>query len=635
MKKTEEQLAQELDAFLTARLQKRPAPPLSPEIAAAGEVADGLLLTAARSPADPVFLSSLEARLHAAASGPQSESKPERPSVRQNMIHSLQEGFTMKRLTFALGAIMALLIIGYAAWFAWADAREPQIVAEEPALRPLPGLSSAGDMAAGRGAGGDGVDVMSEVAGEAGILPMPDMWWDPLAEAEYQLATGLPPSPADVPVYEQSGGYHFTQEDARRFAALFGFGGGAYQEQYTFEDPAWTPPPVYHFFDGTRQLTVTDAHLYYFDHGLVSYFEAGPDLLPNAEAVAIAERFLREKGLLDFSYEAVSFYGNEVEFRRVLDGRTVLLPEFQVSVHNSGHVWAVSHTPLSGLAAVGNYPIRTAEEAWQTVVNEGIDYRRSFFSLYPDPDHAVPEPPPSRGEAEETYRYWERTYRDGETVTLYSYAMVFVPLAESDTPRVQVDRYLLEGPATELWAMARETQRPWYLEAIYRERPDGARLELVTWRPATEPEYAYHEGTVRREGGRTLLLSDEGERLLLPNAPADLPEGARVYVHGWPGGEGDGNGLFNWSGMGLLVKEEAIWLDPLPGDAFEPTSIRRVTIHEITMLYSVAPIFENFHEPPRHVVQPVWRFKGETDTNEIIEIYVQAVTDEFIQENGR
>jgi hypothetical protein len=634
MKKTEERLAQELDAFLTARLRNQPVPPLCDEVAPESHLADTLLQTAARCEADPLFLSSLEARLAAAASSSKSSAKePERPTFWQQLIDTLQEGLTMKRMTFALGALMALLMIGYVVLFAWPGAKGPEMVAEQPALRPLPALSSASGM--GGGLGGDGTGTTREMATEdAHLLPAPDMWWNPLGEAEFQLATAFPTTPAGMPVYEQPGGYLFSRADADHFAGLFGFGGSAYEEKYQVEDPSWTPPTIFHYFDGTRQLAVADAHFFYYDRALT--YEGDVVLLPAGQAVAIAEAYLRERGLLDFTYEAVLTYGNEVEIRRVLNGHTVLFPEFQVSVHSSGQVQSVSHTPLSRLAAVGEYPLRAVEEAWQTILSEGVDYRRSFFSLYPGPDYVMPEMPFDRGDGDALYRYWERTYRDGETVTLYAYAMVFVPLSEGALPRVQVERYLLEGPAAELWAIAEQSGKQLYVEGIYRQRNGETVLELVTWQVAENVDYTFREGTVRREGGRTLLMSDTGERLLLPDAPADLPDGARIYAHGWfTGGEEGSSQFFNWSGMGLLVTEEELEHNPMPvpaPDGFEPERIRLVTIHEISMLYSVAPIFDSFTEPPRYVVQPIWRFKGETNTREIIEIYVQAVTDAFIQE---
>jgi hypothetical protein len=631
MKKTEEQLAQELDAFLSARLHNRPATPPA-EVARECDLADRLLQTAARCEADPLFLSSLEAQLVTTASSTKASAKePERPSFWQQLINTLQEGLTMKRMTFALGAVMALLMIGYVAWFAWPGGGEPPLIAEQPALRPLPALSSASGM--GGGMGGDGTGTTREMATEdAHILPMPDMWWNPLGEAEYQLATTFPTTPAGMPVYEQAGGYLFSRADADRLAAVFGFSGSGYQEKYQVEDPSWTPPTVYHYFEGTRQMSVSDAHFFYYDRALT--YEGDVVVLPAGQAVAIAEAYLRDRGLLDFAYEAVVTYGNEVEIRRVLGGHTVLFPEFQVSVHSSGQVQSVSHTPLSRLAAVGEYPLRSVEEAWQTILSEGIDYRRSFFSLYPGPGYVMPEMPVDRGDGATLYRYWERTYGDGDTVTLYTHAMVFVPLAEGAAPRIQVERYLLEGPAAELWAIAEQAGKQLYISGIYRERAGEVALELQEWQVVDNVDYTFREGTVRREGGRALLMSDTGERLLLVDAPADLPDGARIYAHGWfAGGEEGSSQIFNWSGMGLLVTEEDLGHNrmPMPG-SFEPERIRLVTIHEISMLYSVAPIFDSFTEPPRYVVQPVWRFKGETNTREIIEIYVQAVTDEFIQE---
>jgi hypothetical protein len=76
---------------------------------------------------------------------------------------------------------------------------------------------------------------------------------------------------------------------------------------------------------------------------------------------------------------------------------------------------------------------------------------------------------------------------------------------------------------------------------------------------------------------------------------------------------------------------ELLPVEPWPGDEY---GIREVTITQVDLLYSVNFVYneENYSEPPLIIVQPVWRFTGTTDTNEIVEIFVQAVADEYIQE---
>jgi hypothetical protein len=584
----------------------------------------------------------------------------------------------MKRITLSLGALLALLIIAYVVWFARGgngeapaiaeqgsldyslvsdsplNGEEPQIVAEQEALAPLPAL---------------------HMSPSSGLLQRP------FEETSYYLPNLLPAGATEMPVYQTSDDFQFSLEDANRFATLFGFKDGAYQERTLIDYPDRTTP--YDFFEGSRQLSVFKKMLFYRDHALSDNGEAS--IVPVAQRVALAETFLHEKGLLDFPYEALWLFGsNVVEFWPVRNGHTVIWPLFQVSVHDSGQIISVGHMPLNQFTAVANYPARSAEEAWQKIISRGIE--QSHFSLNPSPDFLVTQPVAYQENPETVPLRWQRTFSEGETVMLYARPKVFVPLSAAELPRITVDHYLLEAPATQLWAIAERPGQPLYLKGIYRDRPGGAVLELVEWHetavvdyPAYIPDthanldnyswqifenaiYTLYQGAIRREEDQAFLIRDADERLLLPDAPAELPDDSRVLVYGWSGSEDETGGPFNWHRI-LLLEGGPFWYIPLPrlipsvvteslsidgqtywrsslldgGPPMEAVPIRQVTIQEIDLLYHVTPILIGLAGPQGRgersfIIQPLWRFKGETDTNEIIEIYVQAVTGEFIQD---
>ncbi|NIP22922.1 MAG: hypothetical protein GWO38_03640, partial [Phycisphaerae bacterium] len=108
MKKTDEQLAQELDLLLTARLQGKSLPPVSEELLADMAFVEELLETAEQSGPEPFFLSNLESRLSAEAAREQKHINKslERPTENrpfwENLILFIKETFTMKRTVFAL-----------------------------------------------------------------------------------------------------------------------------------------------------------------------------------------------------------------------------------------------------------------------------------------------------------------------------------------------------------------------------------------------------------------------------------------------------------------------------------------------------------------------------------------------------
>ena len=61
----------------------------------------------------------------------------------------------------------------------------------------------------------------------------------------------------------------------------------------------------------------------------------------------------------------------------------------------------------------------------------------------------------------------------------------------------------------------------------------------------------------------------------------------------------------------------------------EPYQIGQVEITVADLIYAYVPFAEEGQTELRILLQPAWRFKGTTDTNEIIEFVVQAVADEF------
>ncbi|MCI0396869.1 MAG: hypothetical protein L0322_18280, partial [Chloroflexi bacterium] len=540
----------------------------------------------------------------------------------------------MKRILFALGATLALFVIAYFAWSTWQSGPtvEPGVISnarptagpttEIPAttvpvatpdaatLPAVPSLAGASGLSGGVGGGGEGT------AGSTLVFT------NPLSGTQYTLNTTLPVEPASAVVYDASNPQRFTQKDAVRLAGLFGLTGPVYTEKF-YQEPGseWTPPIVYQLFDGSRQLAVGDMYFFYYDgaglpNGVV-------DPLPFAQSGPIAEAFLQERGLLDFPYQMLSQNGFDVEFRRVVDGRPAIFPEIQVSVNAAGIVWNVSSNPLRAQTALGNYPLRSAGEAWQLLQEQGADFQQVFFTTRPGPDFVLPEPPAG----DDLYRYWQREYQDGQIVTLCSYPIAYLPVNGDAAPRIIVEQYLLAGPADQLQALSGYAGKQIYLTGTFRSTDAGKVIELGNWEPMENVvEYTFREGTIARDASQTLLVVSESESYIIPDAPADLNHGEQVYVSGWidaPAGSTTPS-LFNWQGMGILV-EEPEQPEILPVDSFIPYQIGQVTIDQVDLVYAVIGTYDESTQTTQFILSPAWRFKGTTDTNELIDIYVQAI----------
>jgi hypothetical protein len=657
--KTEQELANELDAFLTARLKGRSVT-TSEEVQSAARLVSALLDVAKRTEPDPIFLSSLEAQLARAASRQQKQKKaPERPSFWQQLLTTVEETFTVRRTVFALGTIVALIIVGIFALnilfpndgtepAAIADVTQveteessetiaeavPEAALDTSNLRPLPNLAVGGFGGGGGGFGGGGggeialSEPITDANGDLSFRP-----YNPLSDTVYLMNAPLPVESTSAAVYEQPGENSLNLEDVRHFANLFRMGGEIYTETYPeFEpapgEPAWTPPTSYFMFDGPRTLSVWGSNLQYYDQSAAPNFTA--ELMAYEQALPIAEAFLRDRGLLDFDYQLIppQFSGNEVNFHRVVDGRVVNAPEYTVSVNNAGQVLSVYYNPLHKLQSLGTYPLRSAESAWQQVTTEGIDYQRSYFITYPGPDYEFPEEPiPVDG----PYKYWQRTYQDGETLNIFTSPLVYQPVDSNAAPRIQADQFILVGSDEVLRAIGEQRGQQIRVTGTVRHVDSALNLEVSDWQVVEFIDYQYQPGTIRQDEGQTLLEADSGETFLIPNAPADLAAGERVNVNGWFIEPGDPYGVFNWQGIDRIVEFEALPADIVTDPALaEPYKIGQVEITSVELIYVYVPYTEEGRTDVRILLQPAWRFKGTTDTKEIIEFVVQAVTDEFI-----
>jgi len=688
MTKKEEQLAEELDLFLTAALQERPFPPTD-NVQPEAQLASTLLEVAAQQTPDPAFFTQLEAQLIASASPPKTQKPPAgSPSAWQQVIYTLKEGLTMKRMTFALGTAAILLVVGYFVWSAWPGAagpapetiaeaevtavaptdtaptqtaapETPQAIAEVPPeptetavfgptvdpaqATPLPGLGSAsgvsmgmggGDAATGEAATGDAQPV--DIDGmPIDKIPAP---WDPLSGTTYILETAFPTEPRVQPVYSQPGQNLLTLEDAQRYAALFGMSGPIYTDVMPPDMPAdYVMTPVYFVFDGPRTLSIRTDGLYYFDQS------AAPDFFVESgsyeQSAPIAEAFLKERGLLDFPYEMQPTPGgSDVEFRRLIDGRPVIMAEFFVSVSKEGQVLSVSYQPLNQLTNMGVYPLRSAEEAWQQVMDQGIDYQSASFITYPGPDWTPPAEEPYVDPNADLYKSWQREYQEGDPITIYPYVSVHEAVDGQATPRIQADQYLLLGSDEDLRAIATYAYQQIRITGVVRQTDTQLAVELESWEPVDPEVYQFLPGlpgTIRVAEGEVRFEADSGETSVLEQPPADIADGERVYLYGWRTSGLDGKPHFSWQNLERIVDvpvEGPIVDEPVgEPDVFEPYRIHEATIDSVDLVYIFTPTFDEDYQLSQFIVQPAWRFSGTTDAQEIIHIFVQAVPPEYVQ----
>ncbi|MFZ0547396.1 MAG: hypothetical protein WAM60_18260, partial [Candidatus Promineifilaceae bacterium] len=588
------------------------------------------------------------------------------PPFWENIILLLKEQFTMKRTVFALGAALALFVFAFLAFSALRGIgqEEPGVIAENPTvevpsetaepttvvieptepvevaeLPALPSLSNATGLGGGFGGGGGGgvgatgETVVSDSAPASAPAPELGMRiFNPLSGTEFILNTTLPIEPTSAVVYQQPSSAVFTVDDVSRLAALFNMNGPVYTQSYNIEeDFDWIPPAVYQVFDGSRNLSVGNNYLFYYDESGNVYLGSGPKPMPFEQAAPIAEAFLQQSGLVDFQYRMVSQNGYDIEVHRLVDGREAIYPEIQLSVNDSGEVWSFSYNPLSGLSELADYPLRSAEDSWQYMLDNGVDFQSVFFNIYSNDVIAPVEPG-----VQVNPTYWQRTFEAGAEVTLYSYPTVYESVSGDVPPRILLDTFLVSGPTDELQAIADYAGKQIHVQGVAGEKNGNIQaLELVSWEPV-QKDFTFREGTMQITDGQAMLVTDDAEGFIIPDVPADLDTSKRMYVSGWIEENGRGETpTFNWQSMGIIDPPPDAGVvgepEPLPIDVpINPFMISQVTISEVNLQYAVLSVWDETTQSASFFLQPVWQFKGTTDTNSTIEIYVQAIDSQYI-----
>ncbi len=131
--------------------------------------------------------------------------------------------------------------------------------------------------------------------------------------------------------------------------------------------------------------------------------------------------------------------------------------------------------------------------------------------------------------------------------------------------------------------------------------------------------------------GQTHLRSEDGQTLLLPDAPPDLADGARVWVHGPAIEAAEGPyPLFQWR----RIERDSALAKVAPWNGEEALALSQAVITEVDLVY----IYKAAHDSgltdrdgmALNLLQPAWHFAGTTNTGDRIEIIIQAVADQLI-----
>jgi hypothetical protein len=632
-----QQSADALDAFLTARLrgESRPAgdaPPTEAEFGAE------LLRLAASTEPDPDFRAQLRAQLYRAARD--AAARPEPPSFWQRLSAVFGGGAAPgRRLVYTSGALAAVLAVALFGYFVWRSLQgddvegpiaevTPESTAVVQELAALPRLLGPEGGVMGMGGGGDGTDAQLQPAPP--IEPL-----DPFSGTLYILNAELPAEPATATVLQQEP-IEWSEQRARQLADQFGFTGPLYMM------PPYEPPPgeaviefpiTYFAFDGEQMLQLDPLFLYYDNPAAAA---GGENPTPYDQARPIAETFLTSRGLLTFDYEVRPGFGpGEVNFYRLVDGYAVTQSEAYVRVSN-GMVVNASYSALASPQDLGRYPLISAEAAFQKL-QQGIGANRLLWEVasIPASEPAVTEAPI----AEDQPQSWIRQFTPGAEAHTYSAPTIYLPVEEGGLPRLKLYPLELITDDETIRAIAASPNQMIHFWGTVSA--DGKSLEVQGWEaldPATfQPIWL--EGTVERLEEQLRFTANSGERYILPDAPADVPDGLPASVFGWATRDvGLELPIMDWDSINELVPpavvEPGVVEEP---PVFQPHVYSQFTVDRVELVYYYTYVHDVTAEPteyapPTIVLQPVWRFTATGDNGDVLYIYVQAVAPEHLEE---
>ncbi len=310
------------------------------------------------------------------------------------------------------------------------------------------------------------------------------------------LNVPLPNGPEQATVYAYQPAQPATEADVRALADRLGLTGPLYRRGGAF-----------FLVDGNRRLRVESGQVFEYLPDYSRYprwarLGNSPATFP-PDAEAQIRQFLDEHGF-DFAYEIrpAEVAGGYFAALQTPDGHPICYEDFRCA----GLLFTLDEQGILSVDGdlpqyqpLGQYPILSAEEAFQKVLNPdeaGILQAAATLGV----PHA-----------------WYRTYPTDQTITYYGWLDV-IPAVDGGAPLILLNGYPATGHVADMQRLEG------FVKARGRFRRENGTLtfQVESWQPATGLENV--NGTITRQAdGSGLLTTPEGVTLTLPDLPADLP----------------------------------------------------------------------------------------------------------------
>jgi hypothetical protein len=645
MSEQEKKQAEELDAFLE-QLQsgKQPAQPdaIEPEDAA---LLEKVVAFAHQNQPQPHFAAKLERTLQSAAQASRAvdQAAARRESGLQGIMRRITQRSPLmyKRILIPLASVVALAltlwvvlslgrmqpgeqnpVAGLETSVPTSGPQPSQAPSGEtpstpPRLVALPFLSSL--MQGGFGG-----------SGSSAFGPVP---------IQFILDVDIPSSPGQAAVYLRDAPTPLSVEAIKAIAAKLGLQPIVYAPQPIGPSTPLDEMGYLQAIDGRREVLLERSGIVHYTDWILSpwygdYRSPASSLPSQEQAVQSASQFLEAASLLDVPYLVGQPSSDMVPFRAVVDDGAALLSTFAtVSIGSSGQPWSVTYENPA-MQNAGDYPIISAQEAWD-LLDAGELSGRVWLQRSSDP--LAWDAYPSG-----VTTFWLRHYASGQRADIFGKLQISYPVESGASLYITINGVLLQGDRGTLEAVAQayldqmqdsgDVDAPIHVWGTIQEMSGYQILSIEGWEAgfsmdsmlgwvnAAGTPYTLH-GTIQRQGPSAALLTDGGEALPMPDVPSDLPTGSAVFVQA-----GEIGGTLEWSRIQIDVSQE---FNP----PAQPSEIL-AHVEEIQLRYFVPSPdtipAESAMEFTYRWAQPVWYFSGHTEQGARFEVYVQALSDQFL-----
>lgn len=347
---------------------------------------------------------------------------------------------------------------------------------------------------------------------------LPDGTSTPVAEeggfdwrgTKLYLAAPLPQFPTEANVYLLKPDQHATIEEARALAQRFGIQGEIHQA------PGELPNTTdYMITDGKQRLYVRSENYftYYADYNANIFLKGGKfiDLKPATVAITT---FLGMHGFEDeyFIEQAPQISGNFYAIPYLPDGHALrydhnLPARMEFVVTDNGEILSVTSAKID-YVQIGSYGIRSAEEVFQEVLNSSEVMQNGVLESVRD-----------GGILNE--RFWERSYPDDQTITIYGQPISYPAVEAGQPPFISIDSYRVKGNTEGMETLKPDT----LVEATGQfTTENGIRtFKVESWTVSDATEHSTPGSLRRKENGQVVLWISSVMEYPIPDAPQDVP----------------------------------------------------------------------------------------------------------------